>query len=736
MDNTIALLSNISKKLEIISSTLVNSNKPGAQGQEVQKSVINNKNSGINSVSSAPAPAVKTMQPSIINNNNIIQGAASAPGSNISVDDVINFIKSIPTLVKLVAGLSGKTLKQFESVLKDLSKSISNFAKTVNKTKVSNADVKKFKMLIESVQGLGNNVKKIALLAPVVPLFTLSLKLMIPGIKLLSKIFDMFSKMKATKNALNGINALSGLLKGMGIVVASTIAMALAIKFIGIGEILKSIGLVLGIITALSVIALVIGVVGGLVKVANVGMNNIIRFIASMVVMTLATFVLGLIISLAPAAAWVGFGSVLGIMTGYLVLALAAGVIGLIIKDIPIMPIIGFIGSCIFIVTATLVLGLAIKQYWPELILGFIGVVAVITGYMSIIEHMFRLNKDIKSLKSAQALENMAEFMFLCVGVAIGTILVGMLLKNHVGTTVVAFIYMGAIIMGAIRLARIISNMTKGKTIENAAEGLKKITKFMLMCTLVAAAVVVLGLAIDLVGPGKVAIAMGAVTTIIFGAIVLAKIASKSNAQMQKGVKSLFLVTAIIAASTLILGGIIGILKIKKDNEISWGDTFIAIASMTTLVVLFGALCGVAGLVSGSILAGAVPLLAAVGVAAVSSLVLLGIIGLIKIKNENDVEWGDVFAAIGAMTTITVAFGVLCGAAAFALPEILIGAYPLLLIQGIAVLSLGIVERVVNLTTRMKETGLTDEGVQNTIKVIQNACQGFINLIKNVSLEE
>ena len=67
-DNTIALLSNICKKLDTISQQIQSSNKPKAQADAVQKSVINNKTTGLNTVSNVPKTNVKPIQPTIINN--------------------------------------------------------------------------------------------------------------------------------------------------------------------------------------------------------------------------------------------------------------------------------------------------------------------------------------------------------------------------------------------------------------------------------------------------------------------------------------------------------------------------------------------------------------------------------------------------------------------------------------------------------------------------------------------
>lgn len=805
-DNTIALLSNICKKLDIISQNMVSANKPGAQAEAVQKDIINNKTTGLNTTASTPQATVKPIQPSVI--NTVIKTEAekgakaekSPIDKNISIKDITAFLKDLPTAVLAVTKMGGGTIKKFENVLGKLSNSIANFAEKVTKTKFSNSDAKKYKIIIDSISTLSASVKKIALMAPIVPIFDLSLLLMIPGIKLLTKIFDMFSKVKDTKKAMAGIKAMNDMMKGMGIVVAASIAMAIAIKVLGMGEILKGIGLVLGIVTALSVLALVIGAVAAHMKIADVGLVQITKFIASMLAITAATMILGLVIGKGMPLLLAGLGGVLAVMIAYSGITIAVAFVGSLIGGVEkfgiLNQIVKFVAWNLAITAATMILGAVIAQAWPLLAYGFAGVSAVMIGYGLITIGMMALAAKLKVLEKTKALLDIVKFEAACLGIAFGTILLGWFLKNHVAETALGFVLMAGVITGTIGIAMLAQRVTKGRTVEKAAKAMMEISKFMLLCGGVAAEIILIGEGIKLVGSGKVWEAFGLFTGIVlegaglallvnsinkaanfkkaatsmllisafmaicgavageivlvgagikevgsdkvweafgmFTAIVvegaaLAILANSMKSQFQKGAMAMLPISALLAASAAVLMGIIGILIIKKNNEIEWSDTFIAIGAMATLVAAFGALCGVAGMFSAVIMAGALPLLAAQGVAAASALVLLGIIEVLRVKNEAGIEWGDTFAAVGAMATLVAAFGALAGVAGIFAPVIIAGSLALMAAQGLAAVSLIVLTGVVGFTVYAIENLGDDWGSKatNSVKMMEKIVTEF-----------
>ena len=813
-DNTIALLSNICKKLDIISQTITSVNRPGAQAEAVQKDIINNKTTGLNTTSSAPQATVKPIQPSVITTvikaetEKSVKSEKSPIDKNISIKDITAFLKDLPTAVLAVTKMGGGTIKKFENVLGKLSNSISDFAEKINNLKVSDGSAKKYKAITDSISTLSDSVKKIALLAPIVPLFDLSLLLMMPGIKLLAKVFDMFSNIKNEKKALAGVTAMNNMMKGMGLVVAASIAMAVAIKVLGAGEIIKAIGLVLGVVTALSVLALVIGGVASHMKIADEGFTQITKFIASMLAITAGTMILGLVIGQGMPLILEGLGGVLAVMVAYSGITIAIAFVGSLIGGVEkygiLNQIVKFVGWNLAITTATMILGAVIAQAWPLLAYGFAGMSAVMIGYGLITIGMLTLAAKLEVLTKTKALFNIAKFEAACLGIAAGAILLGWFLKNHEAETALGFVLMAGVIYGTIKVAMLAQTVTKGRTIEKAAAAMIEITKFMLLCGGVAAEIVLVGEGIKRVGSGNVWEAFGLFTGIVlegaalamlvntinkvanfkkaatsmlsinafmavcgivaegivlagagikevgsgkvweafglFTAIVLegaalALLASTFKMQIVAGSAAMLLITGLMAASAAVLMGIIGILIIKKNNELEWSDTFIAIGAMTTLVLAFGALAGVAGMLSPAIIAGSLALMAAQGLAATSLIVLAGVATFTSyaIENLGD-DWGaKAVNSISMMEKLVSEFGALAGVAGLFFPIILLGATSLAPVILLAGETIKLLDKIVGLRIKMDESNLNDASIQSMISTMKKACQGFIDMIKGVS---
>lgn len=744
-DNTIALLSNICKKLDIISQTITSVNRPGAQAEAVQKDIINNKTTGLNTTSNAPQATVKPIQPSVITTvikaetEKSVKSEKSPIDKNISIKDITAFLKDLPTAVLAVTKMGGGTIKKFENVLGKLSNSISDFAEKINTLKISDGSAKKYKAITDSISTLSDSVKKIAEMAPIVPLFDLSLLLMMPGIKLLAKVFDMFSNIKNEKKALAGVTAMNNMMKGMGLVVAASIAMAVAIKVLGAGEIIKAIGLVLGVVTALSVLALVIGGVASHMKIADEGFTQITKFIASMLAITAGTMILGLVIGQGMPLILEGLGGVLAVMVAYSGIAIAIAFVGSLIGGVEkygiLNQIVKFVGWNLAITTATMILGAVIAQAWPLLAYGFAGMSAVMIGYGLITIGMLTLAAKLEVLTKTKALFNIAKFETACLGIAAGTILLGWFLKNHEAETALGFVLMAGVIYGTIKVAMLAQTVTKRRTIEKAATAMIEIAKFMLLCGGVAAEIVLVGEGIKRVGSGKVWEAFGLFTAIVLEGAALALLALTFKMQIVAGSAAMLLITGLMAASAAVLMGIIGILIIKKNNELEWSDTFIAIGAMTTLVLAFGALAGVAGMLSAVIISGSLALMAAQGLAATSLIVLAGVAAFTSyaIETLGD-DWGvKAVNSISMMEKLVSEFGALAGVAGLFFPIILLGATSLAPVILLAGETIKLLDKIVGLRIKMDESNLNDASIQSMISTMKKACQGFIDMIKGVS---
>ena len=748
-DNTIALLSNICKKLDTISQQIQSSNKPKAQADAVQKSVINNKTTGLNTVSNVPKPNVKPIQPTIINNvikQESEKGAKlekseklekSAIDKNISIKDITNFLGTLPASVQAVTKLHGITIKRFENVLNKLSSSIVNFADKLENTKMTDTSAKKYKMIIDSISTLSSSVKKVSLMAPLIPLFDLSLLMLMPGIKLLAKVFDTFSKIKDSKAALNGITAINNLIKGMGIIVASSIAMAIAIKVFGVGEILKGIGLVLGIVTALSVLALVIAGVSAHVKLADIGLHNITRFIASMLAITAATMVLGAVIGLGMPLLVAGFAGVLAVMTAYSAVALTVAFVGSLIGGIEKFGVLNsltkFIAWNLAFTAATMVLGVFIAQGWEYTLAGLVGVSIITAGYGVLAIRLTALAAKLEVTEKTGVLMQIAKFEVACLGIAFGTILLGYMLKNHIADTIAGFTLMAGVIIGTYEVAKLSQKL--GAEVSTGAKGLFEISKFMAMCGAVATEIILIGEGIKLVGSGKIWEAFGLFTAIAVEGAALAMLANKFKSQTEKGAAAFTPIALMMTAAGGVLLATITTLKIKKDNNIAWLDILAALGMMGLIVVEFGALAIAASLVFPQVVV-SLPALAAIGLLAAGSMLVLG--GVVAItsyalKHIGD-DWGiQSIKTLGLMGLVVAEFGVLALAAFAATVPILLGTPALAIVEGFAFASVGLLNRIVDLQVKMNKNNLTTDSINLTIGTIKSAIQGFVDLVKGIS---
>lgn len=556
-DNTIALLSNICKKLDIISQTIVSLNTPETQRETVQKDIINNKVTGLTTVPEGkPQPEVKPIQPSVINNvikteadkgkesiknNNIID-------KNISIKDIVDFLRDLPVAVKAVSGLNGITIKRFENVLNKLSNSIFTFAEKIKDTELSNSDSKKIKHIVDSISTLGQSVKQIAKLVLVVPLFNLSLKMMIPGIKLLGKIFDILAEIKGDEE---------------------------------LSEKLKTL---------------------------NTALSGITKFIGGMIALTAATLLLGVLVTKSLPTLIAGLGAVLAVTIAYSGIAIGIAFLGSLVQGVEKMgalnEIIKFVALNMALTAATMLLGAVINQGWPLLAAGFAGVTAIMAGYTAIVFGLLALGTKLKVLDKSKSLFDITKFIAACIGIGFGTLLLGHFVKGHELEMLEGFTALTAIITAAMVFAKLADRFKI-----SFKKGSAALAPLGIM--MAGASAALLGIAGFLaikkaadISWGETFAAIGAMATIVTAFGALAGVAGMFSAQIIAGAPALLATTKIALISEGLLLGVIALVGIKNKVDVPWGDIFATVGAMATIVTAFGALAGVAGLVSPVIIAG------------------------------------------------------------------------------------------------------------------------------------
>lgn len=745
MDNTIALLSNILKKLDIISQQLQSSSKPSAQGEAVQKSVINNKTTGL---STAPNPqaTVKTIQPTVITNNIIktetdkkIAADKLPVEKNISIKDVVDFLGALPKMVKAVTGLHGLTLRQFSNVLSKVAGAISDFVKKINFGKFSNAASKQLKNTVDSIAILGDSIKKIALLAPFIPLFNLSMKLMLPGVITFARIFRTLSRFRNATGALVGIAMMNTMIKSITVIVASTVALALAIKVLGIGPILAGLGTTLAIITSLSALALVIAGVSKHFALADVGFIKISAFIFSMILITGATAFLGVFVAGAAPLIAAGFAAVLAMTVGYTALALGVAYLGTIISGVEkigsFVEITKFIAWNIALTGATVLLGALITQGWQYALAGFAGIAMMTAGYTTIAFGLLALGTKLGVLDKSKSLIEVTKFIAWCIGLGFATVILGKFLRGNEATTAEAFVLVGAIITGTYFLAKEVATITKGVTLQKAAVGLQQLSKFMLLCGAVAAEIILVGAGIKAVGSAKVWEAFGLFTAIVTESALLASLANTFKSQIQKGAAAFGQIGLLMAGVSLALIAIVKTLKIKQDNNIEWTEILISLGMMAAIVVEFAALAIAISSVGPAVTV-SLPFVGMIGLLAVGSALILG--GVVKLVDFAKRNLGDNWAAqslgaLGLMGTVVAEFAVLAGAISLATIPIAIALPGIAIIEGFAFATVKLLNKIVDLQIKLTQNNLTKTSITGTIDVIKSAIHGFVDLISSVS---
>lgn len=324
-DNTIALLSNIVKKLDIITDTVVRSADPNNQRKEAEQNLINNRKTGLTSAKPIETPNAeqKKIEASVINPNN-----------DISIKSIVSFLNSLPTAVKIVADLGKKDINQFESTLTKISSSIVNFVKTINIDDVSKDSIEKYKITIDAISNLESSIKKIGLLLPIIPLYNLSIKLLssgIDGIVNISKKLENFGK---SKDAINGVTAINKMLKGFGVVVGSIIAMGIAIKLVGTENIVKGAAVVISVITLLSALSIGVLKLASYIEKSTESLSSVTNFIKEILVLTAATMLMGVVVQSNWNVMLNGLAAIGAVMVAYSALAIATAFVGSIMKNV------------------------------------------------------------------------------------------------------------------------------------------------------------------------------------------------------------------------------------------------------------------------------------------------------------------------------------------------------------------------------------------------------------------
>lgn len=573
--NTIALLSSINGYLK----TMVDVSKQNtAQSPEDrEKRSIKNNEQQVKNLSTGGLGGLKT------------EIKEDSKAGNLSLNTIISGVssmKQLPVVVKLFANVKDKDIEKFEKCFKSLS---------VVLEEISNDKIVKGSQAFVQIAGSLSVLEKIKLKSIITNLLLFNalkvdklLKKFTSGVvtafKNVGKLTDNdIKKMNVAIDAMNSLNALA---KGTMIVVGSVIALALAIKFIGIKEILVAGAAVLAI---LGVMTLVLKSVVNIASKMNDGvkkLDQLVNVVFKFQALVLTTLLVGLLAKKAWPAIAVGFAATAAVILGYaLIITIGELVYGLFQKNRKsINGIFTIAAFSIALVLATVLVGAVVKEAWPMLIYGFGGVAATMLGYVLIVSMASMISKVSKNaVKDFYAI---AAITAVSIGLVLATLLIGYVVKEAWDDIIYGFVGVAAIMVGYTLIVNLAAGLNK--------VGKQGIADLLGICVIAAAAeLLVLSAAaipyamkrmgttwLELIGSFTMITAM----LVEIGGMMLFLSTIGNPAVIQQGIVSLGMIVGLISACELLIGGAILLGKAIKDDPEAAAIGVGTLALMSTMI--------------------------------------------------------------------------------------------------------------------------------------------------------
>lgn len=358
--NTISLLRGINSALQQILEIQKNSNANNKKNEQNIKTTANlNKGSLSNSssfdISSLSADKIKITDlsplsgiPSIVKSISALNGRTMKNFENVmkslisiitlysSIDkDTIEGLKGIESLANGLSKLSeahlaklgiSLTLVNAMGLPKHLGKFIEGISEALTSAKLP--DAKNIIALTDLITNIANPVKKLSLMTPLMPLFVLSSKMMGPGFKSLSKSLAHLNNVKDPDNAIKILHEMNTFTKSSAVLVSSTIALAVTINKFGAKNVLIGLGATIAIISSISILAIATAKAGSIMgRRSRKGLDAIGEFTTHMMVVTGGLLVMSMLASTQAEQIKVGLPLVGGVFLAVSALALTVGIV-------------------------------------------------------------------------------------------------------------------------------------------------------------------------------------------------------------------------------------------------------------------------------------------------------------------------------------------------------------------------------------------------------------------------
>lgn len=773
-NTTIGLLTNINNSLGKIVEMMLPQNQDAKKKQE--DNVKNLSQGGL----SSGANAAKAAEPS----------AGSVSGLNVA--QIVSSLDGLPEQVKLIAKLSGKTIKNFEQVLnsiveiftqdafKSLDKSSEigvNLVKTLtelstlpetikNIGKIKERDVRRFTESIleiakifstDEMKSIGKESKNaIDLMKSLTELGKLP-----EALKDVSKIKERQVK-SFTKVVTMLLDMITKSLRKSGISdkdiklakkTADTIsALTTAVKSLAKMTLIAPLAMV-GVLAMIpvwltfSAVLMLIGLMEKPIQKGLRALRGVDRFMTKMLKTALlgiavagGIILLGLVLKKNMDLMLYGLAGMMTVFIAVGVIAVLGGLIGLLIKSTNLFDkqIIKFTLELMLIAGLTIVLGMLLQVAWKQALFGLGGMLVVMLAMLGI-ALLIRLVGEV-SMSSIKAMAGVLLLMLASMAVAALCVLLGQYLEKNWDYALIGFAATTAILGEVLGIALLAKHVAK-----DAKSGVKNL--------LIAEGVILGAMAIvwatiktgelvwDYFGTdtgtalAKVAI-IGAVTTgIIFAAWGVTKIAKRAEKDIKKGAIALLLAEGVILASAVVALAVIGVSKVMETVEPdSLTNTLL---TMATIVGAAGVVAVIASKFQSSIMKGAL-------VMVVLEALVLGMVGVMyalvmTAKAATEIGWANVFITVGSMIALlglfvglTAAFALLCNP--YTLAALAAGGAVMLSISLLILAVTGTTMAVIKLSEMMDKSGKTTEEFGELLRSITHDVFSYKNLNPEISV--
>ena len=481
--------------------------------------------------------------------------------------------------------------------------------------------------------------------------FTSGLKHIIEGI---SEAVDKAGKIsnkdiKKLEAAMKSTEVLNSLVKSVGLVVLSVGGLALLIKTVGLKEVMIATGVSMGILVALSGLAIGLAAVTKNIKESTKSLNDITGFILKMQGVILTTLVVGVIASKAWPEIIKGFAATAGVILGYtLIAALVSGLSEQIATDSESFNVIVKMAAWGMAITlGTLLMGVLAAKAWPEILIGFAAVSGVILGYTAIAALVSVVSKiSITFSKDIAAITFMSG---AAIALTLATTLLGYVAELAWPQILYGFTATSAIIIGYTKIAALASKSAKG--MYDSYKDFITIGAVIAGAELLLLGAIGLGKLLEKSSPVALAAAIVGIGGIIFAIDGVAKIAKKHTTSLDKAHINFAIAAGAIASAELIILAAVGISKLINN----WKDVYTAVGVLAATGAVVGALIGLLKTIEASsqtLTVGAKNLLLAASVALAAEGIILGAVLIGKLVEKDPwvmLEAAGVLVATGGV---------------------------------------------------------------------------------------